>query len=145
MIEGSGRGTFGKIVRDLLVRIRQAQLLIVASSLAYVTILSIIPVLAVSFAIFKAFGGMSRVYDVIEPIVLANLTEGTGAQVVTTLRGFVENTHASAIGLGGFVALIITSMSMLSNAEKAINRVWQARIERSFLHRIAAYWLFITL
>jgi len=133
------------LARDLATHIRQAQLLMVASSLAYTTILSIVPVLAVSFAIFKAFGGMERLYNFIEPLVLSNLAEGTSSEVIDALHRFIDNTHASAVGVGGLIALIFTSMSMLSSAERAINRVWQTRVQRSFFHRVAGYWLFITL
>lgn len=133
------------LVRDLQEQFRTAQILLVASSLAYTTILSIIPLLAVSFAIFKAFGGLDRLYAFIQPIILENLAESAGDEVIALLKSFIENAHASAIGIGGLFALILTSMSMLSSAEKAIHRVWGVPLNRSFFHRIATYWLFITL
>lgn len=122
-----------------------AQLLLVASSLAYTTILSIIPVLAVSFAVFRAFGGMEKLYGTIEPFILSNLAEGSGEEVMAALHRFIDNAHAGAIGASGFAALIVTSMSMLSSAEKAINRVWHQSMTRTFFQRVASYWLFITL
>jgi membrane protein len=124
---------------------KRAQLLLVASSLAYTTILSIIPMMAVSFAIFKAFGGMEKLYQTIEPFILQNLAEGSSTEVIAALRRFVDNTHASAIGITGFVGLIFTSMSMLNSIESAINRVWGAPARRRIFQRIATYWLFITL
>lgn len=123
----------------------QAQLLMVASSLAYTTILSIIPLLAMSFAIFKAFGGLDKLYETLEPFVVSNLAEGASDEVITHLESFIANAHASAVGISGFLGLILTSMSMLSSVEKAINRVWQTQITRSWFHRIATYWLFVTL
>jgi len=125
--------------------IQQAQLFLVASSLAYTTILSLIPVLAVSFAMFKAFGGMEKLFATIEPIILNNLAEGSSEEVMLALHGFINNTHAAALGAGGILGLILTCMSMLSSAERAINRVWQARMGRSLFQRVTAYWFFITL
>lgn len=117
----------------------------VASSLAYTTILSIIPLLAVSFAIFHAFGGLDKLYNVLAPMVLSNLAEGTGDEVTKTLHQFVSNAHANAIGIGGLIGLIATSMSMLSSVEKAINKTWHTPVNRTLFQRISAYWLFITL
>jgi membrane protein len=134
-----------RVFRDVRIQINQAQLFMVAASLAYTTILSIIPVLAVSFAIFHAFGGMRKIYDIVEPLILTNLAHGASEEVITTLHRFIDNTHAGAVGIGGLIGLIFTSMSLLYSAEKAINHVWQAKIGRGLFHRISTYWLFITL
>ncbi len=139
------RITLLRVLLDTQTQIKQSQLLMVAASQAYVTILSIIPALALSFAVFQAFGGMQKLNSIIVPLILSNLAEGTSDEVVALLHKFIDNTHAAAIGVGGLVGLIFTTMSMLSNAEKAINQVWQTRITRGFLQRIATYWLFITL
>jgi membrane protein len=133
------------VFRDTFKQMQQAQLPMVASSLAYTTILSIVPLLAVSFAIFKAFGGMQKLYAILEPIILARLAQGTNEEAVSILHRLIDNTQAAAIGIGGLIGLIFTSMSMLSSFEKAINLVWQAKITRGIFQRIAAYWLFITL
>jgi len=137
--------TLPGVARDTAKQMGEAKLLMVASSLAYTTILSIIPVLAVSFAIFQAFGGMKKLYDTIEPIILSNLAHGASEEVIAALHRFINNTHAGAVGVGGMIGLIFTSMSMLSSAENAINLVWQTKVTRGFFQRVSSYWLFITL
>jgi len=124
---------------------REANLLTTASSLAYTTILSIIPFLAMSFAIFKAFGGLEKLYATIEPFILNNLAEGASDEVIKRISGFIESAHASAVGFGGFFGLVFTSMSMLSSIENGINRIWRVRKRRYWFHRVAVYWLIITL
>ena len=73
------------LLKEILLELREiggrVQLPMAASSLAYTTILSIIPVLAVSFAVFHAFGGMEKVLDTLEPYILRNLAHGTGEEV----------------------------------------------------------------
>jgi membrane protein len=133
------------LIRDALELMKQAQLPLVASSLAYTTILSIIPLLAVSFALFQAFGGQETINRTLTPFILNNLAEGVSDEVVEKLKSFISNAHGSAIGLGGLIGLIFTSMTMLFSIEKAINRVWHASMTRSLFQRISAYWLFITL
>lgn len=125
--------------------IQDAQLFMVSSSLAYTTLLSIIPLLAVSFAIFQAFGGMHKLYEMAEPLLLSNLAEGTSEQMISKLHEFIDNAHTGIVGIGGLVGLVVTGMSMLSNIEKAINHVWKVKITRSLFQRFCNYWLLITL
>lgn len=122
-----------------------AQLPLNASSLAYTTVLSIIPLLAVSFSIFKAFGGLETLYKTIEPYILSNLAEGTGDEAILHIQSFISNIHAGALGATGLVGLIITCMSLLLSVEKAIHRIWGEKVTRGFFHRISSYWLIITL
>lgn len=130
---------------EVLRQIRESQLLLVASSLAYTTILSIIPAIAMSFAIFKAFGGLERLETTVESFILSNLTEGSGEQAIAAIQGFIRNVHGTALGVGGLLGLIVTTMSMLSSIEGAINRVWKTPNSRTWFQRISSYWLFITL
>lgn len=131
--------------RETLDLTRETRLFTVASSLAYTTILSIIPFLAVSFSIFQAFRGLDKVYATIQPLIIENLAEQSGEAAMNAIKGFIENIHTATLGITGLIGLIITSMSMLSSAEKAINSVWKVEVQRSWFHRIATYWMFITL
>lgn len=133
------------VSKETLRQFNEAQLLLVASSLAYTTILSIIPAIAVSFSIFKAFGGASQLYERIEPFIIENLAEGADDQALTAIRSFINNAHAGAIGTGGLIGLIVTTMSMLASIEKAINRIWRVEVERPLFQRITSYWFFVTL
>lgn len=133
------------VYEDMMTLMRRVHLPLVASSLAYDTILSIIPVLAVSFAVFHAFGGMEKLLETLEPYIISNLAHGTGEEVAQALHGFIDNVHVNAVGAGGFIGLIVTTMIMLSSAETAINHIWGATKSRSVFARISAYWLFVTL
>jgi len=133
------------VAKETWRRSKRAQLPLVASSLSFTTILSLIPLLAVSFAIFQVFGGMDKVSGTIEQFILDNLAEGVSDQVIDVIRRFISNAHASAIGIGGLLGLVFTSMSALSSVERAINSVWSAPLKRNWFQRISSYWLFITL
>jgi membrane protein len=134
-----------QILKDIQFAVNDAQLFITASSLAYTTILSLIPVLALSFVIFRAFGGLEKLYDTLEPFILSNLSEGTSEDVMQKIRGFINNVSVGTIGAGGFLGLVFTSMSLMLNIENTFNRIWKVNNTRSWFHRIASYWLFITL
>jgi membrane protein len=134
-----------QILKDTQFVINDAQLFTTASSLAYTTILSIIPVLALSFVIFRAFGGLERLYNTLEPFILSNLSQGTSKDVMQRISGLINNVSAGTIGAGGFLGLIFTSMSLMLSIENSFNRIWKVVNTRSWFHRIASYWLFITL
>lgn len=136
---------FWPVLKDTVELSRDLQLPQAASSLAYTTILSIIPVLAVSFAVFHAFGGMERLLDTVEPFILSNLAKGTGKEVTLALRGFIANARADAVGVGGLLGLLATTMVMLTSIERAINKVWGIARQRSFFQRLSSYWLITTL
>ena len=86
---------FLKSIRQFIVAVwkefQECQLLGVASSLAYTTLLSIIPLLAVSFAIFQAFGGLERLQSTLEPFLISNLATGSGEAASEYLRKFIRN------------------------------------------------------
>ena len=130
---------------DLWRHVQHGHLFTVASSLAYTTLLSIIPALAVSFAIFHAYGGASHFYNLVEPFILNHLAEDTSADVILKLHEFIDNAHANVIGIGGLVGLVFTTVSMLSSIETAINRVWHTQTKRPIWIRITAYFLIVTL
>lgn len=133
------------VAMDMAGLARQCHVFLTASSLAYTTILSIIPVLAVSFAVFHAFGGMEKLLGTFEPFILSNLAHGTGEEVSQALHRFIGNARATAIGVGGLIGLIVTTMTMFASVENAINELWGANQKRGLFQRIAFYWLFVTL
>jgi membrane protein len=139
------RSVLKDTVQDTVKRVQEAEIPVAASSLAYTTILSVIPLLAVSFSIFKAFGGLENLYSTIEPFIFENLAEGADEKTLTTIHSFIGNIHASTLGIGGLIALLLTSMSMLSSIEKTINRIWKTPMNRGIFQRVTIYWFFITL
>ena len=83
------------VVRD----IAEGQLTLRAMSLVYTTLLSMVPLLAVSFSVLKGFG----VHNQIEPMLL-NLLAPLGEQrveVANNIIGFVENMKVGILGAVG--------------------------------------------
>ena len=140
-----GLSKIKKVFSETVQEINSAEIPLAASSLSYTTILSVIPLIAVSFSIFKAFGGLEKFQPVIETFIFENLAEGSDKKTLELFRSFVSNIHAGTLGVTGFFALLITSMSMLSSIDKSINRVWGTNVKRSFFQRITSYWFFVTL
>jgi membrane protein len=120
-------------VRDLV----QGDLTLRASSLSYTTLLAFVPLLAVSFALFKAF----NIHNQLEPALLQALAPlGVKAgEITTTIIGFVDNMKVGALGTLGVVMLLYTVVSVMQKIEQAFNCSWRITQQRSIRQRLSDY------
>jgi membrane protein len=108
-----------------------------AMALAFKTLLSIAPLLAVVFSILKGFG----VHNRMEPALaeaLAPLGE-KGQEITAHLIGFVDKMSAGALGSIGFVTLFITVVSLMATIEESFNRIWRVTAPRQLGRRFSDY------
>ncbi len=121
------------IARDLA----KGQLTLWAMSLVYTTLLSLVPLLAISFSILKGFG----VHNQIEPMLLG-LLEPLGAQgveITQRIIEFVDNVKVGVLGSLGFLLLFYTVVSLIQKIERAFNTVWHVSRGRSLGQRFRDY------
>ena len=113
------------------------QLNLEATALVYRTLLSIVPLLAVSFSVLKAFGAQYQ----IEAVVVRMLAPlgASGAELTTHIVSFVDNLKVSVLGAIGFVALFYTVLSVIERVEAALNRIWHVRRPRSLARKFSDY------
>lgn len=121
------------VVRDFVQNLVKLQ----AMALAFETLLSLAPLLAVVFSLLKAFG----VHNRMEPALaeaLAPLGE-KGQEITDHLIGFVDKMSASALGSVGLVTLFITVLSLMSTIEDSFNHVWRVKSPRRLARRFSDY------
>jgi membrane protein len=100
---GSLNGLKSFIVRTLRLlniafrEFTEGQLTLRAMSLVYTTLLSIVPILAISFSVLKAFGVHN---EVVEPFLHKFLAPlgAKGSEITSTIIGFVENMKVGVLG-----------------------------------------------
>ncbi len=133
-------------VRALLGFLRHGldgQLLQLAASLAYTTLLAIVPLVTVVFSILSLFPVFEEWASVVEAFIFENFVPTSGAVVNDYLQNFRSQVgKLTAIGL---VSLLASALLLLSTIENALNRIWQVRGGRSTGHRIMVYWTLLTL
>ena len=108
-----------------------------AMSLVYTTLLSMVPLLAVSISVLKGFG----VHGQLEPALinlLAPLGEQSG-EISSRIIGFVENMQIGVLGALGLVMLLYTVISLIQKIESAFNLTWQLHSSRSLIQRFSDY------
>jgi len=108
-----------------------------AMSLVYTTMLSMVPLLAVSISVLKGFG----VHDQLEP-TLVQLLEPMGEQSVEIsahIVGFVENMEIGVLGALGLLMLLFTAISLIQKIESAFNHTWRLQGSRTLMQRFSDY------
>lgn len=137
-------GPFGRLLATvlrylygLLRDIFAGELSLRAMSLVYTTLLSVIPLLAFSFAILKGFG----VFEQLEPYltdVLAPLGED-GDKITRKVLELVDNVKGGVLGGVSMVILLWTVISTIQKVESSFNYVWYVTKPRSFARRLTEY------
>lgn len=108
-----------------------------AMGLTYVTLLSLVPLLAVMFAVLKAFG----VHNLIEPSLAQALEPlgEQGAEITRRVLEFVNNLRVGVLGTLGVVTLFYTVVSLISKIEDSFNSIWQVRHSRTWGKKCSDY------
>ena len=149
-----------RLVRSIVLsgkRMAEHRLPIRAQALTYVTVLSLVPLLAFAFAVAKGFGLYDKlVREVVEPFLLRNFgpSEGTVTIVegveepleptqlrvaIDSVLEIVEGTDVKSLGLVGLVVLAYAAIRLLTQVEVALNLIWGVRRPRRFLRRVTDY------
>lgn len=121
------------VIRELA----DGQLNVRAASLVYTTLLSIVPVLAVSFALFKGFG----VHHDLEPALISYLEPlgERGVEFGHQLIAMVESVNVGTLGVAGLAFLLYTVARVVQKVEQALNYTWRVRSHRRFFERLSGY------
>jgi membrane protein len=136
-LPGKMLATVLRYLYGLLRDIFSGELNLRAMSLVYTTLLSIIPLLAFSFAILKGFG----VFDQLEPYLnkmLEPLGED-GARITETILNLVNNVKGGVLGGVSMVILLWTVISTIQKIEASFNFVWYVTKPRSLSRRFTEY------
>lgn len=116
-----------------------------AAALTYHTLLAIVPMLAVGFALFKAFGGLQKLEAPLREWIVHNLAVGRAEEVGRWLDQFINNISAGAIAGVGVLLLFYSAVGLLTNSESAFNRIWGVEQGRPLHLRFAVYWCLLTI
>jgi len=125
-------------------RARKERLPQVAGSLTFTTLLSMVPLLAVSLTLIARFPIFRRLKDALEHVLLGSLLPADIARTVLKyLNKFAINAHG--LTWVGSLFLLCTAVAMLLTVENALNQMWQVRRNRPFLRRVGMYLLMLAL
>ncbi len=114
-----------------------------AAGLSYVSLLAIVPLMAIGLAAFAGFPVFASLRADVQGMILRNVLPDVELQVSDQLTAFIEN--ASNMTGPGLIGLAVTAILLLSNINGALNTVWRVAEQRPFSMRVMVYWMLLTL
>jgi membrane protein len=121
------------VLRDLA----GGQLTLRATGLVYATLLAMVPALALTFALLKAFG----IHRDLAPLIheFFRPLGDSSVQITERVLAFADTVSGGLVGTVGFVVLLWTLIGTVKRVEDSFNYVWRVQVARSFARRIAEY------
>lgn len=125
------------VLRDLSL----GELNLRAMGLVYATLLSLVPLIAFSFALLKGFGA----HRALEPVIFEFFYPlGDAAGPLTSrIMEFADGVSGGVLGIVGFALLLWTLIGTIKKVEDSFNFVWHVEQARSFGRRVSEYALLL--
>lgn len=114
-----------------------------AASLTFTSLLAVVPLVAISFAVFAAFPAFQDMRGQLQSFIFDNFVPEIGSVVYEHVEGFTQKT--GQLTTVGVVFLAVTSVMLLSSISGTFNAIWQVRESRPLVARLLVYWAVLTL
>jgi membrane protein len=135
--------TFRRFIKEIGRRFVENETSLSASSLAYTSLLSLVPLMTVLITIFSMFPQFGDVSKQIQDFIFSNFVPTSGEVVQEYITSFVNKSRNLTKSMSLFV--FVTSIMMVFTMEKALNRIWDAKPSGNIIKKIVMYWTVITM
>jgi membrane protein len=141
---GSELHTLKRLARFAAKRIGEDRIAQVAGSLTFTTMLAIVPLATVAFALFTAFPIFAQFQASLQTFLAQHLMpDQINSQIFKYLNQFASK--AKGLTTAGMIVLFVTSVMTMMTVESAFNTIWRVPKPRPFAQRVLVYWAIITL
>jgi membrane protein len=114
-----------------------------SASLAFTTLLSIVPLVAVVLGAMSALPSFMRMVDHLDQMIRSLLPEHSAGMIINHVFEFSQQAmKATVVGL---IALVVTALALLRTVERVFNAVWKAMLRRPWWRRVGLYAVLILL
>ncbi|MBI1985845.1 MAG: YihY family inner membrane protein [Rhodospirillales bacterium] len=136
-------GRLSEFCRYVWSRFHSERCLRMAASLSYTSLLAIVPLTAIAFAMLAAFPVFDGVREEFQTVLFANLLPDSAEAMRDYFDQFVRNTaRLTAVGI---VGLALTAVLLLGTIESSLNAIFRVARPRALVPRLLAFWALITL
>ena len=136
--------SFKTLMRFVADRAMEIDLAEVSSSMALATLLAIVPVLALSIAVFAAFPSFADSRQMLEEFIWSSfLPEQYSNQLVGYLRDLAG--HAAGLTTFGIAGLAVTALLLIDKLFVTVNRIFKVRRMRPWTQRALIYWALLSI
>ena len=115
----------------------------VCASLAFTTLLSLVPLVAVLLGAMSAMPSFLVMVDEFEDIVRSVLPERSSGLIIEHILAFSQK--ALNVTVAGLLVLVLSAFLLLQTVERAFNHVWRSSQKRSLWRRLGLYSALIVL
>ena len=130
-------------LKYLFVRFKEDRIIFYSGYLSYVTLLSMVPLLAVTFSAFSLFPVFQEWRGELEAFVFKNFVPTLGEAIQGHFVRFIENaTKMTPVGL---VILILLALLLIYSIDHTLNHIWRVRKNRRLIVSFSIYWVVLTL
>lgn len=116
----------------------------VAGSLAFTTLLALVPLVTVVIALFSNFPAFAELGTSLKIFLLENLLPDRAGKIIATYA-FQFSQKAAKLTLIGTAALVVTALMLLMTIDRVFNQIWGVRRPRPLLTRLTVHWFVLTL
>ncbi len=106
-----------------------------ANALTFITLLGMVPALAISFAVAKGFGFAQA----LEKLLVENEFLASQSEIFRQIITYVQRTQVGTLGVVGLAVLLLTLLWTLSSMEETFNRTWEVPAQRTMVRRFTDY------
>jgi len=114
-----------------------------AASLAFQTLLSLVPLMAVILSILKVFPVFASLKQHIGDFLFQNFAPAQGAILKGYLWEFIDKT--TSLSTVGGIFLIVIALFLISTIDQTLNDIWEVQTPRKMLQGFTLYWTVLTL
>jgi len=125
------------IINKIIIDFFRVGCSIKAAFLAYITLLSLVPLTVLGLNILTIFPFFSGLEEKIQHFVFNNFVASSAHIVLTYVNNFIAQTKQ--LSILGIIFLVIASVFMIFSIEKIFNQIWRAPKHRNILHAIIVY------
>lgn len=115
----------------------------IASSLAYATLLSLVPLVTVMFGFLGGLPVFDKIGDTVQTFIFNNFVPTFGGMIQSYLTGFSQK--ASQLTVTGLSVLFIIALMLMATIENALNSIWHVHDRRNPAARFLVYWAILSL
>lgn len=115
-----------------------------AASLAFLSLLALVPVFTIAVSLLGALPALGPLRESLMKFMAANLFLPTFSDtLVRYLNQFAAKVNE--LSLVGAAAFLATAFSAMLTIDRTLNRIWGVEHSRSLTRRLTLYWMFLTL
>ena len=114
-----------------------------AASLTYTSLLAMVPLMTIGFAIFSAFPAFAELQKRVQELIFRNMVPQIGDAILEYLGHFMAN--AGQMPIFGVIGLAVSAVLLIWTIEGSFATVWRVREPRSLVTRILSFWAIVSL